>query len=524
MGIYREVSINEIVEQLEHIRQLHRGVHPSSERARIIHDKREQKIKDFLSNIRRTGVRAMVPMVHELEELCGLTTGSGYRLLGYELDAIREYDHVLNAGRTHIVESHIFERDIRIELPLELAENPAIDADCTLQNFVRSWQRDVPLRALDGSTWRHRNVFYVHVGTEDSLGSCLPAGSMAQVELIGKEEVLQPVPNTIYLIQLRNGYRFSRCVATLGRIQLLLSLEGCFDKEEIYPYPSDALRIVGKVLSFALNLPLPEYRAIRAIQQYSGTAAMLLPWEHRTRGSYLATKHRRFIRPDEEAEFLAKVLASKLPKLASERSKRRLRSDNRSEPHVDGLIQTTLESYARFSDSLRLSGYLSKDANLFSLETFLQARNYADLMTLKMGARPPFPESAWKMMRAELVDLTPLLLLKFPRLSRVEDRIIRVSQKSELPALNPAVNAGSWMLLENVSIAPDVQGDALKLGWHRPLYALRRGLTTLWGYLEREGASFVFLQRDQNSVIPIRLGAADLTQLQRVCGAVVRVS
>jgi hypothetical protein len=51
----------------------------------------EQTPKDFLSNLRRMGVRAMVPMVHELEELCGWSRALD-RLLGYELDANRKYD------------------------------------------------------------------------------------------------------------------------------------------------------------------------------------------------------------------------------------------------------------------------------------------------------------------------------------------------------------------------------------------------------------------------------------------------
>ena len=75
------------------------------DRDRLVHERREQKIKDFLSNLKRTGIRAMVPTVNELEELCGLVTGGGYRLFGYELDAIREYDRRLNAKRTHIVET-----------------------------------------------------------------------------------------------------------------------------------------------------------------------------------------------------------------------------------------------------------------------------------------------------------------------------------------------------------------------------------------------------------------------------------
>jgi hypothetical protein len=102
LALYRAVTVSEVVGQIEHIRTLLRQVRPKTDQERLLSERREQTLEDFLSNLRRTGVRAMVPMVHELEELCGLVTGAGYRLLGYELDAIREYDRVLNGGRTHI--------------------------------------------------------------------------------------------------------------------------------------------------------------------------------------------------------------------------------------------------------------------------------------------------------------------------------------------------------------------------------------------------------------------------------------
>lgn len=106
MALYRAVAVSEVVEQIEHIRRLLREVRPKTDEQVLLSERREQTLKDFLSNLRRMGVRAMVPMVHELEELCGLVTGAGYRLLGYELDAIREYDRVLNSGRTHIEGIH----------------------------------------------------------------------------------------------------------------------------------------------------------------------------------------------------------------------------------------------------------------------------------------------------------------------------------------------------------------------------------------------------------------------------------
>jgi hypothetical protein len=48
----------------------------------------------------------MVQMLDELETECLLTKDGGYRLFGYDLDAIREYDLYLNGGRTHIERPH----------------------------------------------------------------------------------------------------------------------------------------------------------------------------------------------------------------------------------------------------------------------------------------------------------------------------------------------------------------------------------------------------------------------------------
>ena len=175
--MYKPVASNELTERVEHLRELHRQIKPSNERQRIAHEQREQKIKDFLSNLRRIGARPMANMVHEMEALCSLTTDGGYRLFGYDLDGVREFDLRLNGGRTHIVESYVFERDCRVTLPLDLAPAEAFTRNATLDTLVRSWQRDIPIRVLNHPGWRRPGTFYVRVGTEDSLGSGLPPGA-----------------------------------------------------------------------------------------------------------------------------------------------------------------------------------------------------------------------------------------------------------------------------------------------------------------------------------------------------------
>ena len=74
---------------------------------------------------------------------------------------MREYDLRLNGGRTHIVESYAFELDLLMDVPLDLAPSEAFALDGTLRELVRSWQRDVPMRALKGPAWRRPGTFYV---------------------------------------------------------------------------------------------------------------------------------------------------------------------------------------------------------------------------------------------------------------------------------------------------------------------------------------------------------------------------
>ena len=212
--MYRPVPRNEISDAVAHLRELHRQLRPSNDRERYAFERRELITKNLLSNLRRTGDHPTLSMLLEVADIFSLTIEGAHRLFGYDLDGIREYDRRLNGGRTHIVESYAFERDLLVDLPLELASSEAFASDGTLRELVRSWQRDVPMRALKGPAWRRPGAFYVHVGTEDSLGSSLPPGSMALVEPIDEEEAQQPNPRSVYLLQFANGYRFSplRCV------------------------------------------------------------------------------------------------------------------------------------------------------------------------------------------------------------------------------------------------------------------------------------------------------------------------
>jgi len=460
-------------------------------------------------------------MVDDLATQCLLTTDGGYGLFGYSLDAIRDYDLYLNGGRTHIVESYVFERDYLVELPLELAPAESFTRNALLNTLVRGWQSAISIRALSRRGWHQPGVFYVHVGTEDSLGSSLPPGSMAQVEPVREDEQRQPNPRSIYLLQFRNGYRCSRCVATRGKLQLLTS-DRSYHGQEILPYPG-SVRIAGRIRAFALGLPLPDQLSLRGIAAYRGNADLILPWEHRNRWSLFATKHRRFVRTNEEQRYVREVLETSLHSNLSERTRRRYRAEADSEPHADALIQMSVEHFARYSDALRTGGYRFRDAHRFSLESMLRAERLSDLPTLRLGAEVPTPSDVWDARRKELVEYAALFALKFPQPSLLGERVMRVGDAAGLSGMEPPLRPGSWMLMEEVQVMPDTRSDARKRGWSRPLYVMRRGLENLFGYLERDGGGFTLFSGNEAEGTNVTFGPSELSRLRRVSGVVVPV-
>ena len=518
--MYRPVARSEISDAVTHLRELHRQLKPSNDRERYAFERRELLTKNLLSNLRRTGEHPTLSMLLDIADMFSLTIEGAHRLFGYDLSGIRECDLRLNGTRTHIVESIAFERDLLVDLPLELAASEAFSSDGTLRELVRSWQRDVPIRALRGPVWRRPGAFYVHVGTEDSLGSSLPPGSMALVEPIEEEEARQPNPRTNYLLQFANGYRCSRCVVTRGRLHLLTS-ERTYSGPQEFAYPL-SVRIAGRIRMFAVSLPVPEYSQL-SFARYEGNAELVLPWEHRTRDRLLATKYRRFRRTQDEEQNVKEVLQTALQSKFSERTLRRYRSPGTSEPHVPILLQLTLAHFARYSDSLQAGGYRIRDANRFSLETLLAARNYGELLIPRQAASPPMPREMWEARQSEFAEWPPLLAVKFPQLSLWDDRVVRLAHGSPIRGLHPQIAPGSWMLLEKLPAVPNTRSDASKKGWSRPIYVFRRGVEILCGYLERDGNRFALLSNNHEGSVKVMFHSEELRDVSRVCGVAVPI-
>lgn len=518
--MYRPVPRSEIIDALIHIRDLHRRIKPLNEYALRAHERREASIRDLVSNLPRTNEHPTLKTLLEIAETCRLTLEGAHRLFGYSLDRLRELDLQLNGGRTHIFESYPFEHDLPIDLPLRLARRDAFASDALLRDLVPEWQTDLPIEALDGEHWSKPGAFYVHVGTEDSLGSSIPPGAMALVEPIDREEALRPSPRRIYLLQFGNGYRCSHCVATGGKLQLFSSGRTYLGREA-FLYPG-SVRIAGRIRMFAMDLPLPELPSLRMLPPSQQPADLILPWEHRSRDRLLATNHKRFRRSKQQKQFIREILRAELNAKLSGRSERRYRSSTSSEPHVNALLHLTVAHVARYTDALRAGGALRPDQGRFSLEALLKAKRLEDLLIQPRRASPPTPSEVWEGLRKEYVEWPPLLSMKFPQLRQWDERVIRLAEGSAIAGLDPSIRPGSWMLIEKSSVFPDVRDDVKKTGWTRSLYMFRRGMETFCGYLEREADRYVLLS-ELSGVPKIAFGKDELSSLSRVAGIAVPV-
>ena len=519
--MYKPVPRGEIADALIHLRDLFRQRKPSNERERMTQERREIVTKNLLSNLFRTKEHPTLHAVLELADTFSLTIDGAHRLFGYELEEIREYDFRLNGGRTHIIESYPFERDLMVDLPARLGDRAAFGWNAMLHDLVQEWQTDIPIHALEYEGWHRPGAFYVHVGTEDSLGSSLPPGAVALVEPIEEEEQQRPNPRSIYLLQFGNGYRCSRCVVTRGKLLLLVSARGYTGPQE-FSYPGQ-VRIAGRIRVFALSLPLPEYPLLRSLPLSSQGAPLVLPWEHSSMDRLFAAKHLRFQRPRQDDPLVRKVLEDIFHTKFSGRTERRYRSPKLSQPHVDTLIQLTVMNIARYTDSLRAKRSLASDLGRFSLDALLNARHLADMPNESPKARNPTPNDLWQDRRNEFVEWPALLSAKFPQLGSWSGKVIRLAEGSGIRGIEPSLSPGSLLVLDELSGVPDVEREAKKTGWSRPLYALRRGREILCGHLDKDSDHFAFLSNSPGSGPPVLFGPEELGQLSRVAGVAVPV-
>lgn len=517
--MYEHVPRQHIIEALTHLRDLLRQVESTNEREHLAAERREIVAKYLISNLRRTSEHPTLNTLKEVAETFLLTVGAAHELFGYNLDEIRQCDLRWNAGRTHIVESYVFERDRLVDLPLELAPEDAFRSNAFLSELVREWQDPIPIRALDTNTDTRPGSFYVHVGTEDSQSSSLPPGSMALVEPIDDLQAVHPDPRLIYVLQFGNGYRCSRCVVTHGKLHLL-STARRYSRAQQFDCPRE-VRIVGRVRMFAHALPQPEYELQDSLRTGRHLADLTLPWEHATRDRLLITKERRFQRIDADEDAIRQMLTDLLDIPLSGRTERRYRHSGSSQPHVRTLIQLALLHFARYSDVFRGGGPPMNDQGRHSLATILNVRKIQDLFAQSGKHSIASTNLVSNSRGREFIDRSPLLSFKFPELNLRSDSVVRLSQACELEDLEPGILGGSWVLLKPLTVPPDCETEKKRKGWSKPLYILQRSLRIVAGHLERDSSGYALVWRVGNSRMNDAIAPGELSSLHRVTGVVV---
>ena len=491
LAIYEAVPRKKLVDAFRHIYEVRRRLKPRSEQELRAYERHEAAAKDFLSNLPRGSQHPTLKSLFEIGEICGLTLSGAHALFGYNLGALRECDLALNGSRTHICELYSFDRDLLIDLPMRLAQGEMFQRNALLRDLVLEWQTDIPIRTLEEAGWVQPGTFSVHVGTQDSLGSSLPPGSLAMIEPVTEAEKHLPLPRNVYLLQFGNGYRCSHCIVAGGKLRPF-STTSAFLGREIFAYPAE-VRIVGRVRMFAASLPVPGYSSRYLLPECRSCADLILPWEQRNRASLLATEHTRFKRPREEEQSIRALLENELNAKLSGRTERRYRSRTSSEPHANVLIHLTLADAARYTDSVRVGGLWSSDRGRLPLNRLLGVSRIEDALMPPHDPVVPRPQDVWEARRREFPEWPAILSMKFPHLHSWRDKMLRLSDGISVRGLDPRIGPGSWLLLENMGTVPAAEDERRRSGWSRPLYALKRGLQFYCGYLEQDGDKFALV-------------------------------
>ena len=157
------------------------------------------------------------------------------------------------------------------------------------------------MRVLEGEGWQQPGIFYVQIGTEDSLGASLPPGAIASVEPLAPHEA-ECDPRYLYLLQCGNGYRCCGCRLSRGKLFLSV-LDQRYDGPEEFPYPG-AVRIAGRIRMFYVTLPVPRYPSLSTLPMANYEAPLVLPWEQRNLAALLRAEDRRFRRTQGERQRL----------------------------------------------------------------------------------------------------------------------------------------------------------------------------------------------------------------------------
>lgn len=518
--MYRAVSRDQLSETLLHLRNVFRKSNTNRSQADLAHEAREIFTRNLLSNLAHLGNHPMPQVLAEAAHHFQLTMDGAHQLFGYDLRQVREYDFALNEGRTRIIESYPFQQDLPVEVPLRLGEDAAFGRTSFMRDLVRAWQTDLPIRGIRGPQWQRPGTFYVQIGTEDSLGSSLPPGTIAAVEPVEEQEFWHPDSRHIYLLQFGNGYLCSGCYVAGHKLILNLS-DTRYNGPDEFRYP-DSVRIVGRVRNFALALPMPESRRLRSLPNIHSDAPLLMPWQYPSLSKLLFAKSRRFRRSPHEIKRVKEAVEGVLERTLSERTERRYRGGaTASMPHVNGLIELSLMHMVRYSDVLGVLGLFHPDKDHYSLETLMTVDELKQIPLRQSRAHSPQPEHRWQAALTEWGEWSTLLSMKFPRLQPLQDQVIRLHQTGVFNGLDPLLPPGTILLLDDASSVIDTRLDHRKPDWARPIYALRRDADIYCGYLEADAGEYILVPHPRGRTQSLTFARHEIREVRRAIGAAV---
>lgn len=495
--MYQPVSPREVVDDVEHIYGLCQNPADFADESSGAQYARMLFLRRLINNLKHERSGLSPRILAELSRHVPLSIGGSFRLVGYQLDAMREADFLLNGHRTRIIESYPFHLDREIDLPRVLSERDVLERNAFISEVVLEWQKGLPIRVTHKPGWHLRGTFYVQLGTEDSLAlSGVPPGAILTVVPISADEQVQPNPKAVYCLQFGNGYRCCSCIVSHGRLTLLPK-SGNYQGSYEFLYPQE-VRIVGRVQGFAVSLP-PLLKDVVEMRQSHATAPLILPWEQPSLDALLRTERLRFGLTEQALETANEILGSLVGVNLSPRTLRRYAHEIKTVPHTATLLGLTMFHSARISDVLKTLHFWQDESRHYSLKTLLRTKALKDLSGNIRTAITPEPYDRWEMLLGEWGEWPTLLSMAIPNMEKYRHRLLRIQQNELFDGLDPMIRPGAVALLEEGDEIPDTRWDREQQDWYRPVYAIRHAQGILCGHLDNDGQHLALIPHPRSS-------------------------
>jgi len=455
---------------------------------------------DLLSNLRQFGSTPTPHQLQALKQRLSLTIGGTFKLFGYSLDSMRGVEALLNGGRTRLIETYPFNRDRPVDLPGVLGHGGVFQHTAFLSDLVVRWQKGVPIRAIRGPHWQKDGFLYAQLGSNDTLAMpTIPPGSHIAIRPIDELERQNPNPEHIYFLQHGNGYLCCRCAVRHGRLVIITQDQSYAGSHEFF-YPGE-VRIVGRVVSFGVQLPLPSPLLDLPRRTYK-SAPLILPWEHKSLRALVSAERQRFGITEAHLARASEILESRLGASVSVRTVRRYEREKERMPRTSVLIGLALIHSLRFTDVLRSLNLWTDESQHYSLGALMNATTFDDLPIGFPAAVAPDPVGRWQPLLDEWGEWPTLLSMAMPDLGQWGHRILRINQSAWFKGLDPLMAPHSVVVLDELKVTPPSRAENHRDNWDRPIFAILHEGKTFCGYVEADGTNLVLLPHPSASGTP----------------------